>query len=75
MIRIIEPVEKYIVSGITEKTYRLVNLKAKEFQFRVRAEKDEAFSQWSEYNTIKIDDSNGMTNNFFNDNKNPKIYT
>ena len=33
-------------------SYRLVNLKAKEFQFRVRAEKDEAFSQWSDYESF-----------------------
>lgn len=52
MIGIITPVEKYLVSGIKEKSYRLVNLKAKEFQFRVRAEKDEAFSQWSDYESF-----------------------
>ena len=74
IIGIITPVEKYLVSGITEKTYKLVNLKAKEYQFRVRAEKDEAFSQWSEYNTIKLDDLNGITNRMYKSNSKVTIY-
>ena len=74
IIGIITPVEKYLVSGITEKTYKFANLKAKEFQYRIRAEKDEAFSQWSEYNTIKLDDLNGITNRMYNSNSKVKIY-
>ena len=70
----ITPVEKYLVSGIAENSYRFANLNAKVFQYRVRAEKDEAFSQWTEYNIVKLDDSNGITNNIFNDNTIPKIY-
>lgn len=74
MIGLITPVEKYLVSGITEKTYKFANLKAKEFQYRIRAEKDEAFSQWSEYNTIKLDGSNGIANRMYNSNSKVKIY-
>lgn len=70
----ITPVEKYLVSGITENSYRFVNLNAKVFQYRVRAEKDEAFSQWTEYDIVKLGDSNGITSNNFNDNIIPKIY-
>ena len=62
------------MSGITEKTYKFANLKAKEFQYRIRAEKDEAFSQWSEYNTIKLDGSNGIANRMYNSNSKVKIY-
>ena len=74
MIGIVTPVEKYIVSGITEQNYRFVNLTAKEFQFRVRAEKDEAFSEWTEYNTIKLYDINDITNRIYNGNSKVKIY-
>ena len=74
MIGIVTPVEKYLVSGITEKAYKFINLKAKEFQFRIRAEKDEAFSQWSEYNIIKLDDLNGITNGMYNSNSKVIIY-
>ena len=70
----ITPVEKYIVSGITENSYRFINLNAKVFQYRVRAEKDEAFSQWTEYDIVKLGDSNGITSNIFNDSIIPKIY-
>ena len=70
----ITPVEKYLVSGITENSYKFVNLNAKVFQYRVRAEKDEAFSQWTEYDIVKLGDSNGITSNIFNDNIIPKIY-
>ena len=64
----ITPVEKYLVSGIAENSYRFANLNAKVFQYRVRAEKDEAFSQWTEYDIVKLGDSNGITSNIFNDN-------
>ena len=74
MIGLVTPVEKYIVSGITKKTYKFANLKANEFQYRIRAEKDEAFSQWSEYDTIKLDDLNGITNRMYNGNSKVKIY-
>ena len=70
----IKPIEKYNVSGITENRYRFANLHAEVFQYRVRAEKDGAFSQWTEYDMIKLDDSNGITNNSLNNNTIPRIY-
>ena len=74
MIGIITPIEKYLVTGITEKTYKFANLKAKEFRFRVRAEKDKAFSAWTEYDTIKLDGPTGIFNKNYNSNSNVKIY-
>jgi len=72
--RVIKPTEKYLVSGVTDKTYRFINLQAKEFQYRVRAEKDEAYSQWTEYKTIKLDSTNGISLHDYKINATPKMY-
>ena len=70
----ITPTEKYLISGITDKTYKFTSLNAKEFQYRVRAEKDEAFSQWTEYAIITLDGTNRITNSVSEDNGVVKIY-
>lgn len=74
MIGIVTPLEKYLVSGITKKSYRFTNLNAKEFRFRVRSEKDEAFSQWTEYGSIKLDELSDISNSVNDSNTKVKIY-
>ena len=69
IIGLIKPVEKYNVSGITAKSYKFSGLSAKEFQYRIRAEKDEAYSHWTDYKTIKLDESSGMENCIYDKNK------
>ena len=69
-----KPVEKYFVSGIIDRTCAFYGLGAKTFQYRVRAEKDEAFSQWTEYNTVNLDAANGMRNCEQDERSGYKIY-
>ena len=58
----VRPVDKYLITGITDKSYLFDGLKAKEYQYRVRAEKDEAYSQWTEFDSIKINETNKISN-------------
>ena len=73
IIGILSPAEKYHVSGITDKTYEFNGLKAKEFQYRIRATKDEAYSEWTEYGTIKLDGSSSIFNSVNDEDTNVKI--
>ena len=73
IIGILSPAEKYLVSGVTDKTYKFSGLKAKEFQYRIRATKDEAYSEWTEYGTIKLDGSSGIFNRVNDKEANVKI--
>ena len=74
IIGVFSPAEKYLVSGVTDKTYKFSGLKANEFQYRIRATKDEAYSEWTEYGIIKLDGSSGIVNSFYDDMFNVKIY-
>ena len=73
IIGIFSPAEKYLVSGVTDKTYKFSGLRAKEFQYRIRATKDEAYSEWTEYGTIKLDGSSGIFNRVNDKEANVKI--
>ena len=66
--------EKYLVSGVTDKTYKFSGLKAKEFLYRIRATKDEAYSEWTKYGIIKLNGSNGIVSSFYDDKFNVKTY-
>ena len=73
IIGILSPVEKYLVSGVTDNTYKFSGLKAKEFQYRIRATKDGAYSEWTEYGTIKLDSSSSIFNSINDKEANVKI--
>lgn len=49
------PIEKYFISGITDNKVTIMNLKAKQFQYRIKAMRDEASSLWTDWNTIVLE--------------------
>lgn len=51
----IKPLETYIKEGIKDTSYIFTDLKSLKFQVRVRAEKDEALSDWTDYKKVECD--------------------
>lgn len=71
---ILKPLETYIKEGIKNTSYIFKDLKSSKFRVRVRAEQDEALSEWTDYKEVNCDNKNNINAVYGTDRQNFNIY-
>ena len=71
---LMKPLETYLIEGIKNSTYTLSDLKVSKFKVRVRAEQDEALSEWSEYREVDCNNANSIDLLYKNAESSCRIY-
>lgn len=71
---LMKPLETYLIEGIKNSTYTLSELNASKFKVRVRAEQDEALSEWSEYREVDCNKANSIDLLYKNAESSCRIY-
>ncbi len=59
---IIKPLQSIKIDNIMENQYTISGLRGKKYKYRVKAEKEGAFSKWSDYQEVDVNSTNGISN-------------